>query len=350
MRKLLGRILVEGGFASQTDVAHALAMQSSQNKQLGEILIGMGVIDRQQLQVVLRIQDDLSDPERALKLAAGIRLKLGEMMVDAGLASRHQLDEALKEQAGSGEKLGEIALRRGWLEPVQLERALRFQKAQAGVVPGHTPLRLGELLVSTGDITQSQLDAALESQRETERPLGRLLVDAGYLKPHRLAEGLHLQRMLVLAALSTILTVGTMVGSAPAEAAGNQAQVAVSATVLRHASVRALTMPHTVSIAAADIARGYVDVPISSKLEIRSNSPGGYMLAFESQADFARGIEVRGVGAAASFGRFGGVLSVQAGGRGMQTTPVELSFRVLLSEEASPGVHPWPVQISVLPF
>lgn len=179
---------------------------------------------------------------------------------------------------------------------------------------------------------------------------GAAKAGAGYLKSAQFASGLRLQRTLVELAMAAALAVGAVAGSTSAEAAdGANAQVTVGATVLRHVGIRVLTAPRTINISETDIARGYVDAPIASKLEIRSNSPTGYMLAIESQADFARGTEVRGIGGVASLGRFGGVLNIQTGGRGMQMTPVELSFRILLSEEARPGVHPWPIQLSVLP-
>lgn len=168
---------------------------------------------------------------------------------------------------------------------------------------------------------------------------------AGSLALHRLANRLQ-RREWQLAATTLLALAGTM----PAQAAdGATTEVAVGATVLRHASVHVLTAPRTVNISQADIVHGYVDVATTSKLEIRSNSPTGYVLAIESQADFSRGTEVRGTGGVASLGRFGGILNIRTVGRGMQTTPVELSFRVLLSQDARPGVYPWALQISVLP-
>lgn len=327
-----------------------LAAQKNTNKQLGDILVDLGVLDRQQQQLVLHIQDQLSDPDRALNLAAGIRLKLGQMLVDVGLANPKQLEDALVEQSRTGERLGEIAIRQGWLNPGQLERALRFQQAQAdrGRVPPR--LCLGEILVVTGDISRAQLDEALARQRSSGKLLGSELVDAGVLKPSRLASGLRLQRTLVALAMSATLALGAATSVPSAQAAGNSAQVSVGAIVLRHVSIRVLELPSTIQITEADINRGYVDVAAPSRLEIRSNSPTGFMLSIESQADFARGTEVRGLGGMTSFGRFGGVLSVQGGaGGGLQTTPVQLNFRVLLSEEARPGTHAWPIQISVLP-
>lgn len=213
-------------------------------------------------------------------------------------------------------------------------------------------LRLGNILVATGKITRAQLANALARARRSGKQLGAELVDAGYLTSAHLASGLHLQRrMRVSAAIAVALAAGTPAGSITAEAAETaSAKVTVSATVLRHASVRVLTAPQTLSISEADIARGYVDVPVPSRLEIRSNSPSGYVIAIESAADFSRGTEVRGLGDMVSFGPFGGVLHVKGGGHGMNVIPVELNYRVLLSDVARPGVHPWPVQLSVMPL
>lgn len=263
---------------------------------------------------VLRIQDALSDPDKAMKLAAGIRLKLGEIFVESGKVLPEQLEDALLEQSRTGEKLGAIMIRRGWFGPALLGRALEFQGYQSMEKSEDARLRLGEILVATGDITRAQLDDALARQRRSGKQLGAELVDAGYLKPAQLTSGLHLQRMLVSAAMAVALACETLAGSAPAEAAETaSARVTVSATVLRHASVRVLSAPRTVSISEADIARGYVDVPVPSRLEIRSNSPSGYIIAIESAADFVRGTEVRRLDDVVSFGPFGGVLNVKGG-------------------------------------
>lgn len=211
-------------------------------------------------------------------------------------------------------------------------------------------MRIGDILVAMGDITRNQLDDALVRQENSGRQLGAELVAAGCLTPARLANGLQLQRIRA-PAMALALAFGTLAVNLPAAAAdSDNATVAVSANVVRHASVRMLSAAQTVSIAAADIARGYVDIPLPSRLEIRSNSPNGYLLAIESAADYARGTEVRGLGDTVSFGPFGGVVNVKAGGAGMRLIPVELHFRVLLSDAARPGIYPWPLQLSVMPL
>jgi hypothetical protein len=211
-------------------------------------------------------------------------------------------------------------------------------------------MRIGDILVAMGEITRTQLDDALVRQELSGLQLGAELVAAGCLTPARLASGLQLQRIRV-PAIALALAFGSLAANLPAAAADTgSATIAVSANVVRRASMRMLSAAQTVSIAAADIARGYVDIPLPSLLEIRSNSPSGYLIAIESAADYARGTEVRGLGDTVSLGPFGGVVNVKASGVGMKVIPVELRFRVLLSDAARPGIHPWPLQLSVMPL
>jgi len=160
-------------------------------------------------------------------------------------------------------------------------------------------------------------------------------------------------RLLAVCIAAAASAAAALAQASPPEAPDRaSAQVAVGATVLRHVALRVLTAPRTLRIAPADILSGYVDVPLASTLEIRSNSPGGCLLVIDSQADFSRGTEVRstgGDGAGVALGRAGGLLRLQSSGPGMRTTPVALSFRVLLSPQARPGLHPWHLQLSVLP-
>jgi hypothetical protein len=169
---------------------------------------------------------------------------------------------------------------------------------------------------------------------------------AGLLKPFQFASRWQWWHALMVFVMASVFAAGAV---AQSEAAGSaKALVTVGATVLRHLSVRVLTLPRTIQIAPADIARGYVDMPFASKLEIRSNAPIGYLLTVKSLADFSTGIELRGIDGAASHGRTG-MLSARTSGKGMHMTPLELSFRVLLSAQARPGHHPWLIEISVLP-
>ncbi|MFN2470233.1 MAG: GspE/PulE family protein [Gaiellaceae bacterium] len=55
------------------------------------------------------------------------RVRLGTMLVQAGLLTSEQLDEALAEKAESGHRLGEIVVEHGWVSGRDLARALADQ-------------------------------------------------------------------------------------------------------------------------------------------------------------------------------------------------------------------------------
>src|SRR3954463_7500393 len=52
------------------------------------------------------------------------RVRLGTMLVRAGLLTAEQLEEALAEKAETGKRLGEIVVDRGWVPSSDLARAL----------------------------------------------------------------------------------------------------------------------------------------------------------------------------------------------------------------------------------
>ena len=54
-------------------------------------------------------------------------------------------------------------------------------------------MRLGNLLVSSGVITNEQLEKALEMQKETKERLGDVLIRAGFITEQQLIEALEMQ-------------------------------------------------------------------------------------------------------------------------------------------------------------
>src|SRR6185369_4465710 len=97
-KRLLGNILVDGGFVSPDDLDTALEQQKQTNQQLGEILVSMGVLDPVELKAVLSVQKDLASRENAVRTAAGIRLLLGELLIKAKRITQAQIDYALMQQ------------------------------------------------------------------------------------------------------------------------------------------------------------------------------------------------------------------------------------------------------------
>lgn len=151
-------------------------------------------------------------------------------------------------------------------------------------------------------------------------------------------------------ALGHALVLG-LCGVAPAAVAGSdEARVTVSATILKHASLKVLAQPSSVVVTAADIARGYVDVPAAAQVAIHSNTPEGYILEFAAQGDFMRQIEVRGLGSDVQLSPAGGLVTQRPAGTGVTKTILALGFRFLLSESAQQGTYPWPMRVSVAPL
>lgn len=130
----------------------------------------------------------------------------------------------------------------------------------------------------------------------------------------------------------------------------DEAKLTVTATVLKRASLQVLAQPASVVVTAADIARGYVDVPGLVQVAVQSNSFGGYMLMFESQGDFMRQTQVSGLDKSVQLGAAGGSVAQGASGRGMSKTTLDLGFRFVLAESARQGVYAWPMRLSVTPI
>lgn len=135
-----------------------------------------------------------------------------------------------------------------------------------------------------------------------------------------------------------------------AAAGAQETQLTVSATILKHASMKVLAQPLAVVVTPADISRGYVDVPVASQILVLCNTQQGFMLNFASSGDGIRQILVRGLGADVQLGPDGGGVAQRVSGRGMTRTSLDLGFRFVLSETAQQGTQPWPVRLSVAPL
>jgi len=351
-RRLLGQVLVDGGFVSPEDLARALEEQNRTNEMLGEVLVRMKAADPAEIAAVVSIQSDLASLEDAIKSAAGVRQYLGELLLKARKVTEEQLEEALLEQRRTGEKLGEILVRRSALTHGQLEAVLAFQKCQAGEAPSSVRFRLGEILVSTGQITREQLEDVLAHQKLTKKNIGDLLVESGAVEPQHLARGLRLQEMLVTAALVAVLSLAEVAEAqenprASGPPATGTARIQVTATVPSRATLRVLHQERRLVVTQEDVARGYVEAPAASRIEVRNNSRGGCLLVFEKvdgpDAPFGR-VSVRGLGREVEIGPGGGFVPHP---HAAAPVTAELSYRFSLAKDTRPGTYAWPLSISV---
>ena len=206
VKRHIGRILLDGGFLSQQDLDSALEEQKHTKELLGQVLVKKGVLKIEDIKVPLIIQEHLGTIDKAVKIVAGERQLLGELLVQSGHITNKQLDQVIAEQQRCSEKIGEIFKRLGVLNEQQLTALLDFQLNQEVALP--SPLRLGELLVSTGHLKREQLEVALQQQTLSNKKLGEILVEAGFVTSTHIEDGLRLQKMLQKAVLAAILSLG----------------------------------------------------------------------------------------------------------------------------------------------
>jgi hypothetical protein len=137
---------------------------------------------------------------------------LGEILVERGLISPVELEDALRIQDHEGGRLGEILFERGCVSAIDLRDALAEQhgldlrverRSDQGQMRSADSLRcgipLGRLLIQRGHISEQQLDAALADQSRSGERLGQILISSGAVSAFVLAAALAEQQGLVTA-------------------------------------------------------------------------------------------------------------------------------------------------------
>ena len=284
--------------------------------------------------------------DNLLMLAAGQRARLGELLQAAGRITEPQLTAALAEQRHSGRKLGEILVERSNLSAAEREVALEFQRHLAGERPTDGRLSLGNILVSTGQITRQQLINALKWQGAHGGRLGDALVACGHATQHHVEHGLSLQRRLVLAALVTALS---LAAAAPVQdiyaAEPPTAKVTVRARIATFFRMQVEHQIPVLTITARDVERGYVEVPAASNFSVVTNTQDGFIVEFRPHSDMFRSVRISGLQSQIEIGADGGTaLNNAPHGR---TTFHQLDYRFMLNPGVQPGNYPWPLEISV---
>lgn len=127
-------------------------------------------------------------------------------------------------------------------------------------------------------------------------------------------------------------------------AGSTSALMSVSVQVQARTLLNVESQPPSLVLTEADVARGYVDVPVGSRIRVRSNDPHGYLLAFEVSAGPFTALEVTGLGSTAQVSAAGGWLAQPYAGTASVTA--SLGYRFLLSGDARPGLYPWPVALT----
>ncbi len=144
-----------------------------------------GLVDR-----LVAASSGKQPPESPLpQVAPGKRI--GEILVESGLADESAVESALDKQQFLQESLllGEILIRDAVIGRAQLEQALEHQE-QEGFIR-----RLGAILVEMGAARMEDIERALEKQTSpVEPPLGEILVRAGEVEARDAALALRAQK------------------------------------------------------------------------------------------------------------------------------------------------------------
>jgi len=313
--------------------------------EFGEILAGLGVKNGAELARALGVHTHLERGHEVVRLAAGHRQPVGELLLQARRIKQWQLDEALAQQKLVKKPFGQVLIDNQWIGPVELEVALEVQRHQDHPDKGASPLALGNVLRATGAITAAQLTHALELGRSSGSRLGEALVAAGYLVEAEVHHGLELQRKLVAAVLISSLVLALAGTVAPAQADDHMAALQVSAVVCPSAHIEASFQASSLTVTPADVARGYVDVPEASQFTVVTPKGGNYAVDFHAQSNLFRSVSVDGLGAPVTLGADGGTVS-QAGA-GLGGVASTLSYRFELDPGVQPGVYEWPLMLAV---
>ncbi len=249
----LGEFLVATGSISPSQIAETIAMAANTGLPLGRALVLSKLISQQNLEAALRLQtiyrsskiplavaveayrycvrDGLS-PEQGLA-RAGFKgqiisySKLGTLLVDAKLISKKQLEDAQKTSYETGMQLGKMLCFTGAISEEILARALDIQRkmrdeeinkdqalaelstafGQLVAVPQRQPkvellqkdihslrkIRLGELLLISGVITEFDVMDALEHSLTHNKSMADVFVDTNIVPSTLIGVAMELQ-------------------------------------------------------------------------------------------------------------------------------------------------------------
>ncbi|MBS1991114.1 MAG: hypothetical protein JSS83_11380 [Cyanobacteria bacterium SZAS LIN-3] len=262
----IGEILVRAGLVNQHQMDEAVKEAGTRARLLGKTLISRGVLSQETLRAALEAQSMLRDGVidsfkafKALSLAASKNLtfeqalqsitpknevravpaertsKLGELLLAAEVLDEKTLEKAQQKGLASGEPLGVILVQEGILTESFLDAALELQvrvrdgmfsreqaifamkqdprKLLAMIAPhmmadeaeakkAKAAIRLGELLVRAGIVSNADVNQALELSLAHGHQIGEMLVARGFITRPLLDATLSLQQMTTQAHLT----------------------------------------------------------------------------------------------------------------------------------------------------
>jgi Tfp pilus assembly protein PilF len=171
----LGELLLEAGVIDRDQFAKAMQRSLSTGLPLGRILVLNGAINEILLTAALEIQVRVRDEMMTREEALGYLRSAGSKSDEEGISVEQalQIQSALKSPRGKAIRLGELLVLAGMLHDSDVINALELALSN--------DLQIGQVIVNQGFITPELLDAALQLQE---------LVDKGLMDGEQAAESL----------------------------------------------------------------------------------------------------------------------------------------------------------------
>ena len=120
----------------------------------------------------------------------------------------------------------------------------------------------------------------------------------------------------------------------------------VTARVMPFASMQ-VNAPSSFTLSAEDVSRGFIELQVPVQIQVQSNVPQGYTLAFERNGDNVRQAVLQMPGAEFRVGEGTVLASRPAPGAGRWRDHLLLRVRFDLAADVQRGEHPWPLRISM---
>ncbi|MEM7264130.1 MAG: hypothetical protein AAF488_19240 [Planctomycetota bacterium] len=112
-------------------------------------------------------------------------MQFGHYLIDQDLVTPKQLVDALERQRRDQIPIGELAIAQGYLTYRDVARVLELR------VDDRQSDFFGDVAVEFGLLSRAQVDELLLAQRETRRPVGEFLVEAGVIDASAMHSHLH---------------------------------------------------------------------------------------------------------------------------------------------------------------
>lgn len=254
--KRIGELLVAANVIKPEVLLEALQVAKKSATPLGRVLMGIGELTERDLQTAIEIQSLLREGVisaefgiRALNVAikgcipleeAFTRLgwkapqresmpgsELGELLLEAGAVTRENLEEAMTQSQENNLPLGrclvlaralpstllasaltaQVLLRDGKITKEQAVSGMRAAARKHQTIevslqevgaykPSQANIRVGDLLMSAGLVTEGDKISAIEMGLVQQQPVGQILVQNGMISETMLNESLKLQDMV----------------------------------------------------------------------------------------------------------------------------------------------------------